>query len=43
MPKSKPKQSYKSKLSEGWTIGFWLIPGFWLAVVVGAGVLLWFR
>ena len=44
MPKPKPKakQSRKSKMEEGWSIGFWLIPGFWVAVLVGAGAIMWF-
>ena len=35
----KPKQSFKSKISQGWSIGFWIIPVFWLAALVGAGAL----
>lgn len=37
----KPKQSRKSKMEEGWSMGFWLVPAFWLTVLVGASALMW--
>ena len=32
-----------SKLPTPWAIGSWLVPGFWLVVLIGAGLLIWFK